>query len=192
MPDPGGNLGAAPARDAGAELSDLAVVALTFARDAILVLHGGRPLWVTPSVTELLGWRPDELLALTAAELVHPDDLAAVRGIQGLLDQGLPVSGRARLRHKDGSWVWIESHMRPVYDVDGSYGKYNVSTMVIFLLGVASTIPFMDMSFYHSYFAKMIGSDVAWIPALIVPASLYVGYARLKANRSATAIRQPV
>ena len=121
MPDPGGELGAAPARDAGAELSDLAVVALTFARDAILVLHGGRPLWVTPSVTELLGWRPDELLALTAAELVHPDDLAAVRGIQGLLDQGLPVSGRARLRHKDGSWVWIESHMRPVYDVDGSY-----------------------------------------------------------------------
>ncbi|VVN89914.1 purine-cytosine permease family protein [Pseudomonas fluorescens] len=70
-----------------------------------------------------------------------------------------------------------------MYDGKGIYGKYNVSTMIIFLIGVASTIPFMDMSFYHSYFAKLIGADMSWIPALIVPAALYVAHARYKASR---------
>ena len=87
---------------------------------------------------------------------------------------------------KKGKYV-----VEDMYSVDGIYGKYNVPTMVIFLIGVASTVPFMDMSFYHSYFAKMIGADVSWVPALIVPAVLYVGYARYKANRPSAAFRQP-
>ncbi|QXI30915.1 purine-cytosine permease family protein [Pseudomonas vanderleydeniana] len=77
-----------------------------------------------------------------------------------------------------------------MYDVDGIYGRYSWSTMIIFLLGVASTIPFMDVSFYHSYFSVLIGADVAWIPALIVPAVLYVGWARIKGDRSLNALRQ--
>ncbi|MFG6206123.1 purine-cytosine permease family protein [Pseudomonas retamae] len=87
---------------------------------------------------------------------------------------------------KKGKYV-----VEDMYSADGIYGKYNVSTMVIFLIGVASTVPFMDMSFYHSYFAKMIGADVSWVPALIVPAVLYVGYARYKTNRPSVAVRQP-
>ena len=126
MPDQGEELGARPDHDAGVhgartELSDLEVVALSFLRDAVLVFERGRPLWASPSVTDLLGWRPDEVLALTAAELVHPDDLESVRGVQRVLDEGLPVSSRARLRCRDGSWAWVESHMRPVYDFDGTY-----------------------------------------------------------------------
>lgn len=44
-----------------------------------------------------------------------------MRGVQRVLDAGLPASGRARLRRRDGSWAWVESHMRPVYDFDGTY-----------------------------------------------------------------------
>jgi NCS1 family nucleobase:cation symporter-1 len=88
---------------------------------------------------------------------------------------------------KKGKYV-----VEDMYNVNGIYGKYNISTMVIFLIGVASTIPFMDMSFYHSYFAKVIGADMSWIPALIVPAALYVGYARYKAGRHSTILRQAV
>lgn len=126
MPEQGEELGARPDPGAGlhaggTELSDLEVVALSFLRDAVLVFERGRPLWVSPSVTDLLGWRPEEVLALTAAELVHPDDRESVRGVQRVLDAGLPASGRARLRRRDGSWAWVESHMRPVYDFDGTY-----------------------------------------------------------------------
>ncbi|WP_044870090.1 cytosine permease [Pseudomonas sp. LFM046] len=65
-----------------------------------------------------------------------------------------------------------------MYDVNGEYGKYSWSTMAIFMIGVLSTVPFMDLSFYHSYFAQMIGTDISWIPALIVPGGLYYLYNR--------------
>jgi PAS domain S-box-containing protein len=35
--------------------------------------------WVSPSVTEVLGWRPDELIGLSAVDIVHPDDMASLR-----------------------------------------------------------------------------------------------------------------
>lgn len=75
-----------------------------------------------------------------------------------------------------------------MYDVSGQYGRYNVSTMVIYLLGVLSTIPFMDMSFYHSYFAQVIGSDQSWIPALVVPATLYYFWNRKKVAAPTAAV----
>ncbi|SAK80134.1 transport-related, membrane protein [Caballeronia hypogeia] len=60
-----------------------------------------------------------------------------------------------------------------MYDSRGQYGKFNLSTIAIYCLGIASTLPFMDLSFYHSYFAKIIGADVSWIPSLLVPGILY-------------------
>ncbi|MEK6347724.1 MAG: cytosine permease [Burkholderia sp.] len=60
-----------------------------------------------------------------------------------------------------------------MYDPQGRYGAFNTQTIVIYCLGIASTIPFMDLSFYHSYFARIIGADVSWIPSLIVPGALY-------------------
>ncbi|MBN3853998.1 cytosine permease [Paraburkholderia sp. Ac-20340] len=60
-----------------------------------------------------------------------------------------------------------------MYNENGIYGKYNWSTLTIFLVAVLVQVPFMDMSFYHSYFAKLIGADVSWIPSLLVPGALY-------------------
>ncbi|KSW22213.1 MULTISPECIES: cytosine permease [unclassified Pseudomonas] len=79
-----------------------------------------------------------------------------------------------------------------MYNVDGQYGKYNISTMVIYLLGVLSTLPFMDMSFYHSYFAQILGSDQSWIPALIVPAGLYYWWNRKRVAVPAVALQSVV
>jgi nucleobase:cation symporter-1, NCS1 family len=72
-----------------------------------------------------------------------------------------------------------EYSVAEMYDSRGQYGTFNLSTLLIYCLGIASTLPFMDLSFYHSYFARMIGADVSWIPSLLVPGILY--YA---ANRS--------
>lgn len=60
-----------------------------------------------------------------------------------------------------------------MYDVDGIYGRYNVVTLVVFLISVLAQLPFMDLSFYKGAAAVALGADISWIPALLVPASLY-------------------
>lgn len=64
------------------------------------------------------------------------------------------------------------------FDIDGKYGKHNHWTVAIYIIGVLSCIPFMDLSFYHSYLAQVIGTDLSWIPALVVPGALYCWHNR--------------
>lgn len=60
-----------------------------------------------------------------------------------------------------------------MYDVDGRYGRYNWPTLFVYLIAVVVQIPFMQMSFYTGSIAKLVGADISWIPALIVPGVLY-------------------
>ncbi|MBF5008121.1 purine-cytosine permease family protein [Burkholderia pseudomultivorans] len=71
-----------------------------------------------------------------------------------------------------------------MYDPDGQYGTFNLKTIAIYCAGIASTIPFMDLSFYHSHFARVIGADVSWIPSLIVPGALYYFLSGAKLHRA--------
>ncbi|MCU0307148.1 MAG: PAS domain S-box protein [Thermoleophilia bacterium] len=66
--------------------------------------------WVSPSSARILGWAPDELIALATGELVHPDDAAAAAGPP----RGEEGPTRFRVRHKAGHWVWAEVTSRPV------------------------------------------------------------------------------
>ena len=34
--------------------------------------------WISPSVEDVLGWQPGELVGRSAADLVHPDDMAEI------------------------------------------------------------------------------------------------------------------
>ncbi|QLJ12602.1 cytosine permease [Pseudomonas putida] len=63
--------------------------------------------------------------------------------------------------------------VRAMFDVNGEYGKTNYTTVAIYILGVLSCIPFMEVSFYKSHFAEVIGTDISWVPALLVPGALY-------------------
>ena len=71
-----------------------------------------------------------------------------------------------------------------MYDAQGQYGAFNLKTILIYCAGFASTIPFMDVSFYHSYFAKLIGADISWIPSLLVPGLLYYFASSVRATAS--------
>jgi diguanylate cyclase (GGDEF)-like protein/PAS domain S-box-containing protein len=63
-----------------------------------------------PSTSKILGYDPEELVGLNGYELIHPDDLgrvvAAVEQMAG--PGGTATPGDCRIRHKDGSWKWIE------------------------------------------------------------------------------------
>jgi PAS domain S-box-containing protein len=71
----------------------------------------GTVLYASPSTTRILGYEVDELAGRNLSDLVHPTDQKRVESqFRTLLDQpGLPVVGEFRVRHKDGSWRWIES-----------------------------------------------------------------------------------
>jgi PAS domain S-box-containing protein len=66
----------------------------------------GRFVRVSPGVTDLLGWSPEEFLAQPYMELIHPDDRAASQAeVERQTVRGEKVLHfENRFRHKDGSW----------------------------------------------------------------------------------------
>jgi two-component system sensor histidine kinase/response regulator len=82
------------------------------ALDVISVLDAdGIIQYVNPAVRCVLGFDPQELLGANAFTLLHPDDLARMQEIwTGWLGTpGAAVREQYRYRHKNGSWVAIET-----------------------------------------------------------------------------------
>lgn len=78
--------------------------------------------WVSPSVTNLLGYTPDELVGTYAQAIMHPDDLAQAvdDGIRvGLARGTVTPPRRTRVRHAQGHWVWTETTNSFAYDDEG-------------------------------------------------------------------------
>ncbi len=78
----------------------------------------GVRLYISPAVRELLGYEPADLVGRRAIDITHPDDAAPLGAIMRDVRAGRLAVGRSeqRQRHKNGSWVWLESHLRLTYD----------------------------------------------------------------------------
>ena len=90
----------------------------------IICVHApdGTYTFVSPSVTNTLGYDCTEMLGKTPYDFIHPDDIAAV--LKPYHDA--VVRGEAsvstieiRIRTKDGCWVWLESVITPVLNDRG-------------------------------------------------------------------------
>lgn len=99
---------------------------------ADLVYHASldrEVLWVAPTVTQTLGWLPEELLGTVMADLVHPDDRRATEQARTQLYQSgrMPMTvpnsmnGRIllRMRHRNGTYRWMTGGAAPVADEAG-------------------------------------------------------------------------
>lgn len=76
--------------------------------------------YVSPSLTSILGWRPDELIGTRLRELMHRDDADMGAAAVAALRAGkASFTGRGRLQHKDGSWRWIGTVTRVIRDEHG-------------------------------------------------------------------------
>ncbi len=77
-----------------------------------------RIFYVSPAVSIILGYEPQELLGEFRADLVHPDDLAATQKRMGNLAETPNVTQRSklRMRHKNGQYRWIEVISRNLFD----------------------------------------------------------------------------
>lgn len=65
---------------------------------------------VDPGFSELLGWRPEEVVGRRMVDLIHPDDreTGMTHWVEMLQTGGSSRPVRLRHRRRDGSWVWIE------------------------------------------------------------------------------------
>ncbi len=84
--------------------------------DVVVQGARGRTEYLSPSIEKVLGWTPDELLGTGVGDLVHPDDRDAASDLAGRLARGEVFRARFRLRHKDGSYVWVDSATKRIGD----------------------------------------------------------------------------
>ncbi len=79
--------------------------------DSVAVIDANNNIkYLSPAVTAVEGYRPEELVGRNGMENTHPDDLPLVQEIvQKLMaNPGKPVPVLWRRRHKDGRWLWLE------------------------------------------------------------------------------------
>ena len=83
--------------------------------------------WISPSITTISGWTPEDLVGTRIEELVHPEDRDEGERIRRLLHLGQVVPEAAvgrgaplRVRRKDGSYTWASILAVPVLAEDGS------------------------------------------------------------------------
>lgn len=92
-------------------------------------LEGVR-LYVSPSIRNLLGYDPEELVGRKAIDITHPDDVIPLREMIKNVFNGHIETGLCELRqrHKNGSWVWMEASQRLTYNrASGEPDGYVVS-----------------------------------------------------------------
>lgn len=85
----------------------------------------GRRLYVSPSVREILGWEPQEVMTPGWMGRVHPDDLPSFRAAGEAMRRGEErIASTYRYARADGSWAWIEARLRLVRDSLGEPLEY--------------------------------------------------------------------
>ncbi len=88
--------------------------------DAVAILNpDGKPSYVSPSIVSVLGYSQAEAMQLQLFDMLHPDDIHMVaQAMQNAIENpGTPVKGAtSRVKHKDGSWRWLESTITNMID----------------------------------------------------------------------------
>ena len=86
---------------------------------AVVDMHG-KKLFNSLSYQRVLGYSPEELQTSSAFEEIHPDDrecfLQAIKEVQR---SGIGKTLEYRLRHKDGTWLVLESTSSVIFDDEG-------------------------------------------------------------------------
>ena len=109
------------AREELADREDRLRLMLENSTDIVFEIDEGHTYrWVSPSVRDVLGWDPAELVGLSGADLVHPDDYRRTVEDRERFEGGVAVLREFRLRCADGSYRWVAGTSRAVRSRDGT------------------------------------------------------------------------
>jgi PAS domain S-box-containing protein len=102
----------------------------TFVENADDIIYSITPTgiysYISPQVTELLGYEPGEWIGKSATNLIHPDDLPRnLEFFRHTFRTGEKTSGlEYRVRHKDGTWLWHSQNGSLMRDTKGNITSY--------------------------------------------------------------------
>jgi PAS domain S-box-containing protein len=85
-------------------------------------------IFVSPSVREILGYEPEELVGESLFDQIEGDDVERVRQITTdttLIGKAATIEYRTR--RKDGSVIWLESNSHPYFDTLGNMAGFQSS-----------------------------------------------------------------
>src|SRR5579863_7228842 len=91
------------------------------AADMIAVVDlNGKRLYNSPAYEKILGYGPEELAATSSMDQIHPDDRARVQEVSAKASStGRGEQLEYRIRHKDGSWRFLESTASTIRNPQG-------------------------------------------------------------------------
>jgi PAS domain S-box-containing protein len=91
------------------------------AADMIAVIDcDGQRLYNSPAYQKILGYDPEELAATSSMDQIHPEDRARVlEAAEKARNTGRGERLEYRIRHKDGSWRFIESTASVIRSPEG-------------------------------------------------------------------------
>jgi nucleobase:cation symporter-1, NCS1 family len=70
-------------------------------------------------------------------------------------------------------------------DPAGRYGRWNMTGIVIYVIGILVQVPFLSTAFYTGVLVEPLGGvDVSWIVGLLVPGALYYSFGRASQRRA--------
>ena len=81
--------------------------------------NDGVALWISQSVSDVLGWSTSEWIGRNFREFVLDEDIAGMVAVQERLTLGEKVHFRVRLRTKDSNYRWMDVTTSPITDTDG-------------------------------------------------------------------------
>lgn len=98
--------------------------------DVVLRVGDGVVLWASPSLYEMLGWKPEDWQGRRIREFTHPAD------VDQLVESDappavVPSARRLRLRDSAGEHHWIEAHAKAAIEGDALDGWHVVSFRTI-------------------------------------------------------------
>lgn len=84
--------------------------------------------YVSPSVTKMIGFEPEDILGENPFQFIHPDDLPQVlTRIYPATQRGESTVSQYRHITKSGGYIWMESFTSPIYDEDGEQTGYQTT-----------------------------------------------------------------
>jgi len=89
----------------------------------VISLHelSGRYIYISKGVEEMLGYSSSELIGSKPFKLIHPDDYPLLqKGFADVQEKKININVEHRLLRKDGTIVWAETNLKPVFAADGN------------------------------------------------------------------------
>jgi len=87
----------------------------------LLIGNDGKRLYASPASRKLLGYEPEETVAILTRDAIHPDD--AQRVLDVLATRPANSTLTYRMRRKDGSFIWVETTGRTVKVAGNEYQR---------------------------------------------------------------------